>query len=232
MLTISRTAIQVNPKFHPTGERFLVKQYPKDREFRRVKVSEQLAARLISHILDANLGAEDLIFPMPAQVPPVARLRVVPDLGALGFTKPNAAGSQYRHGTMSAYNAGRCRCEHCKNAAAVYRAQRRADGKDSPRKPRIVDTDGHLSRDWFRMKVWRPALLKSKITFSVRPHDLRHAHASWLLAGGADLQMVKDRLGHGSITTTEKYLHTLPEADDIALDAFARIRNRAPGKMA
>ena len=26
-------------------------------------------------------------------------------------------------------------------------------------------------------------------------------------AGGADLQMVKDRLGHGSISTTEKYLH-------------------------
>jgi hypothetical protein len=51
-------------------------------------------------------------------------------------------------------------------------------------------------------------------------------------AGGADLQMVKDPLGHGSISTTEKYLHTLPEADDIALDAFVRIRNRAPGRMA
>ncbi len=58
---------------------------------------------------------------------------------------------------------------------------------------------------------------------------MRHAHASWLLAGGADLQMVKDRLGHGSIATTEKYLHTLPEADDLALDAFSKIRNRAAG---
>ena len=61
----------------------------------------------------------------------------------------------------------------------------------------------------------------------MRAQDLRHAHASWLLAGGADLQMVKERLGHGSISTTEKYLHTLPEADDDALDAFSRIRNRA-----
>ena len=51
-------------------------------------------------------------------------------------------------------------------------------------------------------------------------------------AGGADLQMVKDRLGHGSISTTEKYLHTLPEADDLALDAFSKIRNRARGRTA
>jgi site-specific recombinase XerD len=76
------------------------------------------------------------------------------------------------------------------------------------------------------MKVWRPALERAGITFNVRPHDLRHAHASWLLAGGADLQAVKERLGHGSISTTEKYLHTLPEADDLALDAFSKIRNR------
>ncbi len=44
--------------------------------------------------------------------------------------------------------------------------------------------------------------------------------------------MVKDRLGHGSTSTTEKYLHTLPEADDMALDAFSKIRNRTQGKTA
>ena len=50
---------------------------------------------------------------------------------------------------------------------------------------------------------------------------------SWLLAGGADLQAVKERLGHASIATTEKYLHTLPDSDDATLDAFTRIRERA-----
>jgi site-specific recombinase XerD len=74
--------------------------------------------------------------------------------------------------------------------------------------------------------VWLPALTAARIQVDVRPHDLRHAHASWLLAGGADLQVVKERLGHGSIATTEKYLHTLPTADETALSALQRIRSR------
>ncbi len=58
-------------------------------------------------------------------------------------------------------------------------------------------------------------------------HDLRHAHASWVLAGGADLKTVMDRMGHAQITTTQKYLHTLPDAGDKALTAFQAVRGRA-----
>jgi integrase len=232
LLTVGRAVVQVDPKFHPARGRFLVKEYPKDREYRCLKLSAQLAGKLETHIKDFGLSPDDLIFPMPRQDSPAARLRAMPNPTTLGFTKPNAAGRQYRHGTMSGYNAGQCRCRFCKDAAAVYRAQRRAAGKDSPRNPRTVDTDGHIPRDWFRLKVWKPALERAGITFNVRPHDMRHAHASWLLAGGADLQMVKERLGHGSISTTEKYLHTLPDADETVLDAFSRIRNRAQGRSA
>ena len=114
-------------------------------------------------------------------------------------------------------------------AFATYRAERRAAGKDNPRGTRIVhtDTDGHLPRTWFRHHIWTPATAAAQLARPVRFHDLRHAHASWLLAGGADIQTVKERLGHGSLRTTEKYLHTLPDTDNTALDALHRTRNRA-----
>ena len=82
------------------------------------------------------------------------------------------------------------------------------------------------SRNTFRTKVWRPAVLASELPTTVRMHDLRHAHASWLLAGGADLKTVMDRLGHTQISTTQCYLHALDSADDTALEAFRRTRDR------
>ena len=226
IVTVSRAVVQVSPKYHPEGRRFLVKQYPKDREFRRFKLSADVVTRLANHIKTHDLGDDDLLFTYePKQKP---HLSVVENPDELGLTEPNEKGHTYRHGTMSAYNAGKCRCDHCRAASARYRAQRRAQGKDSPRRPRLVDTDGHIPRNWFHNQVWEPALKKAKIDTKVHLKDLRHAHASWLLAGGADLQVVKERLGHGSIRTTENYLHTLPDADTTALDALARIRNRRP----
>ena len=83
-----------------------------------------------------------------------------------------------------------------------------------------------LSRATFNTRHWRPAVQRSGIDFHVRMHDLRHAHASWLLAGGADLKSVMQRMGHAQIQTTQKYLHTLPDADERALAAFHTIRTR------
>jgi integrase len=108
----------------------------------------------------------------------------------------------------------------------MYRAVRRAAGKDQPRRPRSLNTDGHIPRAWFRQEIWIPTLEKVGLGFDVRFHDLRHAHASWLLAGGADIQVVKERMGHSSIMTTQKYLHTLPNADAAAVVALDSIRKR------
>jgi integrase len=226
VVTVSRVVIELAKKFHPTGGRFLVKDYPKDKEHRQVKLSRQLIKKIQAHIAEHRLGDDDLLFRMPGQ-PVKPALRVVLDPETLGWTGPNAAGRSYRHGTKSAYSAGGCRCERCKAVYAIYRAERRAGGKDAPRGARVVETDGHIPRRWFRDNVWVDARDAVGLGAGVKVHSLRHAHASWLLAGGADLETVKERLGHSTILTTQKYLHTLPDdEDDTALDAFAKIRNR------
>jgi integrase len=236
MLTVSRAVVELLPRFHPQGGRFLVKDYPKDKEFRRFKLSTQIVAKLTAHVEGHGLGRGDLLFQAPEEDGPrVRKLRLVADPDTLGRTDPNAVGRRYRHGTMTGYSLGRCRCDYCRDAYARYRAERRAAGKDDPRTVRSLNTDGHIPGSWFRTSVWLPALRAAGLEIPVRVHDLRHAHASWLLAGGADLQVVKQRLGHGSLRTTERYLHTLPEADETALEALSKIRNRAflrPGSQA
>ncbi len=226
IVTVSRKVVEVNPRFHPDGGRFIVQEYPKDKQTRRFKLSAQIIAKLRTYIDDLHLGDGDLLFVYsPTRTDDTGT--AMPDRPAdLGLTEPNEAGRRYRHGSLSGYGAGRCRCAYCRRACADYRAQRRRQGKDNPRQPRRWDTAGYIPRRWFRDSVLKPALAATKLDIDIKMHGLRHAHASWLLAGGADLQVVKERLGHGSISTTEKYLHTLPDADDTALDAFDKIRNR------
>lgn len=49
-------------------------------------------------------------------------------------------------------------------------------------------------------------------------HCLRHTSATLLLYGGVNLKQVQERLGHGDISTTNKYLHCIAEADREAVN--------------
>ena len=133
--------------------------------YRRLQLTSQIVAKLQAYVCERGLSNGDLVFAMPERG---AVLKMLPNPARLGYTQPNAAGRTYRHGTLSAYTAGRCRCEHCRSAFAQYRRQRRAAGMDDPRTPRVRDTDGHIPRDWFRNQVWRPALAAAGVAGCVR----------------------------------------------------------------
>jgi len=223
-LVVSRVVIEIVAKFHPDGERFLIKNYPKDKQPRRLGLSSHIRDLLAAHA--ASKAPGDLLFTAPPAADRSRRADASAELDSLGLTDPTATGRTYRHGTLSGYSSGGCRCEHCRGAYATYRATRRATGADPARTTRTAAVDGHISRTWFRRQIWNPALAQAGLPFHVRVHDLRHAHASWLLSGGADLQAVKDRMGHARLTTTEQYLHTLPHADAAAVAALDSIRKR------
>ena len=225
ILTVCRSVVEVFPEFHPTGGRFAVKPYPKSRRSRRVSLSPRLVEALCSHADEHDLGPDDLLFGLDLFAP--TPRRGLADAADLGETDPNTAGHTYRHGTLSGYTAGRCRCVHCRGAFAEYRARRRGEGLDDPRPVRVRQSDGHLPAQWFRHNFWKPACLAAGIVPPVRIHDLRHSNASWLLAGGQDIEEVRERLGHVSIVTTQKYVHTLPDANDRAIAALDRVRGRS-----
>lgn len=54
-------------------------------------------------------------------------------------------------------------------------------------------------------------------------HGLRHTHASLLLYAGVSIASVARRLGHASITTTQKtYLHIIQELENADVDLVMR----------
>jgi hypothetical protein len=87
------------------------------------------------------------------------------------------------------------RCRHRRDACAIYRAQRGAAGKDHPDN-RAVWTPAATSPAPGPPTNREPCPRRCWIGVPRPVPDLRHAYASWLLAGGADIQVVKEWISH------------------------------------
>ena len=78
-----------------------------------------------------------------------------------------------------------------------------------------------------RQNAWlliRAAAERAGLEGHVSPHTLRHSFATHLLAGGADVRVVQELLGHSSVATTQ--LYTLVTADTLR-DMYTTAHPRA-----
>lgn len=91
-------------------------------------------------------------------------------------------------------------------------------------------TGSHVAPDVVT-REWRRVVRAVPVP-PIRFHDLRHTHASLLLALGVPMKVVSERLGHRSVRLTlDTYAHLLPGQDADAAARFERLLWAGEGRV-
>lgn len=109
---------------------------------------------------------------------------------------------------------------------AVQAARKLAAGADWRGEDRVWTTAAGTTALRANVRRSLHALCRLADLPTIRIHDLRHLHATIVVASGADPKTLQRRLGHASLAMTlGVYARALPEADRRVAAAFSRVVN-------
>lgn len=229
----TRTIIRTKIENTGNGSPYMWKPWPKGRKPRRVALTPAARETLGELITSRGLSRDDRVFSMPTSNQSFpqggSRATALEVHSASSFIAMN--GRDYRHGTVNAYQTGRCRCGPCRRASADYRLRRLQTDVESrsllPKRTESWPVGLPIDRGYFRRSVWLPANERAGLE-PRRFHDLRASHVSWLLAMGVDLPSVMERVGHEDFNTTLRYAKALDDSEAKVLAALEGLRDRVP----
>jgi integrase len=227
ILEVARSVVKVSRQHHPQGKTFLVRDYTKNGQTRRLKLDQAVVELVRGHVAEHGIGEMEVIFAADLVVPP---RRTKPhlteeQLRALGDCEP-VGGRVYAHGTMGAYTRAKCRCAGCRQWARDYGRQRMrvrratASGGTRRRWEKSRDADEFYLDEQTWNRIWVRAVADSGIPFKPTAYQVRHTHASWLIDAGENPKAVMHRLGQADLRTTARYVHVLDETGESAARRF------------
>ena len=116
VLEVARSVVKVSREHHPQGKTFLVRDYTKNGQTRRMKLDGAVVELVHGHVAEHGIGAADVMFPVDLVVPP---RRTKPGLteekcGRSG-TASRSAGGFMRTERWAGTPQPKCRCAGCRS---------------------------------------------------------------------------------------------------------------------
>lgn len=122
------------------------------------------------------------------------------------------------------------RCIDELQAHRAWQEEQKKDWLDQYKENGLVISNldgGYKDPSYFTAVVFKRMLARAGIDTSVRFHDLRHTHATWLLEKGVHPKVVAERLGHSSIRITlDTYSHVIKGMQKVAVSKLDEIAEK------